>query len=143
MTTPVSGPGQFSKRTDTAVSNANNTLPNAQYGENRDYQEAKSAAPMAAGPEATPVNLSDLFNGAKRNVIPLNSPSAEPNTPVTDGAASGLGAGPEALAMSQPAPQANNDALKASLTALEWMANRPGSSDSARELVRKLKAQIG
>lgn len=142
MTTPVSGPGQFSKRTDTAVSNANNTLPNAQYGENRDYQEAKSAAPEAAAESAPQFNLSDLFNGAKRNVVPLNAPSAEPNTPVTDGAASGLGAGPEALAMSQPAPPVS-DATKASLPGLEWMASRENSSQMAREIVRKLKAQIG
>lgn len=139
MTTP-SGPGVFSKRTDTAVSNANNALPNAQYGENRDYQEAKSSAPMADGQSAPQFDLSQLFGGAKRNVVPMGAPSAEPNTPVTDGAASGLGAGPEAL---RSAPPANTDALKASLVALEWMANRPDSSDSARELVRKLKAQIG
>lgn len=142
MTTPVSGPGQFSKRTDTAVSNANNALANAQYGENRDYQEAKSGAPMGADQGSPQFDIGQLFSGAKRNVVPLNAPSAEPNTPVTDGAASGLGAGPEALALSQPAPPIP-DSLKASLPALEWMASRDNSSQMAREIVRKLKAQIG
>jgi hypothetical protein len=141
MTTP-SGPGAFSQRTDKAVGNANASLPNAQYGENRDYQDIKAGAPMATGDmQATPINLQQLFAGMGQSTIPMNAESQLPNVPVTDGAAAGAGAGPEALGLSSPPP--NQDAIKAALFAAEWMANRPGSSDSARNLIRKLKAQLG
>lgn len=141
MTTP-SGPGAFSKRTDKAVGAANATLPNAQYGENRDYQDIKSGAPMAAGGEAAPqFDLASLMGAGSPNVTPMGAESAMPDVPVTDGAEIGPGAGTEALGLSSP-PQ-NADALKAALVGAEWMANRPGSSDAARNLIRKLKAQLG
>jgi len=139
VTTP-SGPGQFSKRTDRAVSAASESLPNAQYGENRDYQEMKSGAPMATE-QAPNFNLQQFLGGAGQNVIPMNAPSGMPDVPVTDGAAQGAGQGTEALGI--PAPPENQDALKAAMVGLEWMANRPGSSDGARNMVRKFKAQLG
>lgn len=141
MTTP-SGPGAFSQRTDKAVSNANSVLPNANYGENKDYQEMKSGAPMAqGGSQAAPMNLQDMFGGMGQETIPLNAESAMPGVPVTDGAASGAGAGTEAIGGTEWT--ANVDELKAAMFAMEWMANRPNSSDSARNLVRVTKAKLG
>lgn len=140
MTTP-SGPGQFSERTDKAVYNANQTLPDAQYGENRDYQEMKSASPMANSPEPGGMNLAQLLQGMSPDVVPMGAETAMPDVPVTDGAALGPGAGPEAIASS--APPENVDAIKAAMVGVEWMANRPNTSDSARNLIRKFRAQIG
>lgn len=139
MTTPVSGPGQFSQRTDKAVSNANNTLPNAQYGENADYQDLKSAAPMANSGQIAS-SFSSLFGNPAAGVIGLNADSTMPNVPVTDGAAAGPGQGPEALS-STPTSQSNL-VLQSYLPALEFIANQPGSSDAARNLVRQLRSQL-
>lgn len=136
MTTPVSGPGQFSKRTDKAVGEANRSLPNADYGEQAQYQEQLSGAPMAnegAGPD-----LSSMFSGMGGDVVGLGEDTTMPDVPVTDGADAGPGAGSEALGT--PQGQAHMDRLKAYLPALQYMADT-GNSDAARNLVRQIQAQ--
>jgi hypothetical protein len=137
MTTP-SGPGQFSKRTDKAVGNANAELPNAQYGENRDYQEQKSGAPMAQSQGQAPIDFASLFGDPSQRVIPLGEPTQMPGTPVTDGAAAGAGAGMEALGL---ADQNKEDlqSLVPYLPVMEFMANQPGASWAMRNKVRQIK----
>lgn len=138
MGTPVSGPGQFSQRTDTAVSNANTTLPDAQYGENRDFQEQRQAAPMATSGNIAQ-SFNSLFGNPASSVIGLGADSQMPDVPVTDGAALGPGQGPEALSSTQ---SQQSQYMASYLPALEFLANQPGSSDSARNLVRQLKSQL-
>lgn len=140
MSTPtVSGPGKFSERTDKAVGAANSTLPNSQYGENKDYQDVKSSAPMAVDSGNIAQSFSSLFGNPAQGVVGLNQDSQMPDVPVTDGAAAGPGQGPEALSSTQGA---SNQLLAAYLPALEFIANQPGSSDSARNLVRQIKGQL-
>jgi hypothetical protein len=140
MGTPVSGPGQFSQRTDKAVGNANSNLPNAAYGENKDYQEQKAGAPMAASP-GVPQDLGALMGSMRPDSVGLDAESQQPDTPVTDGAAMGAGAGPEILG---PQPEDPSTSRNASwMMAAMYMADQPNSSDAARNLVRKLKADTG
>src|SRR5215475_11120255 len=96
MSTPaakVSGPGQFSQRTD---KQAKVDIPNADYGEQQAYQQLESGAPMAASPgqpsnvSNPQVNLSQLFQGASANVVGLNQPTQRPNEPVTTPAIPGV-----------------------------------------------------
>ncbi len=141
MGTPVSGPGPYSKRTDTAVSNANTSLPNAKYGEAKAYEEQRTAAPMAKAEGAPPMSLQDMFAGMGQNVVPLNAESTQPDTPVTEGAALGPGSGMEALGMA-PTPDPAMERNKMYIPALEFLANQPGSSDAARNLVRQMKSQL-
>lgn len=137
MSTPVSGPGQFSKRTDKAVGEANRSLPNAEYGEQAAYQEQRQGAPMADAGSM----FSQMFGNPASRVIGLGEDSTMPDIPVTDGADAGPGRGSEVLSGS--ANQEQSDAtLKAYLPALEFMANQPASSDAARNLVRMMKAQL-
>jgi len=142
MGTPVSGPGKFSERTDKAVSAANSTLPNAQYGENQDYQDQKSGAKMASGGAPSP-DMSALGAPDPQQAMPdvtgLGEPSNQPDTPVTDGAELGAGAGMEALGTPS---QTSSDYMAAYLPALIFMANQPGSSDSARNLVRQIQSTM-
>lgn len=131
MTTP-SGPGQFSQRTDKAIYAANQSLPNAEYGENRDYQEQKSAAPMG-GQEAAPMSLQQMFQGLGQEVIPLDAESQWPDIPVTDGAASGAGRGTEALGQNETSGPGQSEAW---LPALLHIADLPYTSDAARNAIR-------
>lgn len=133
MTTP-SGPGQFSQRTDKAVYAANQSLPNAEYGENRDYQEQKSAAPMGAQPQ---MNIQQMFKGMGQEVIPLDAESQWPDIPVTDGAASGPGRGSEALGQNENSGPGQSEAW---LPALLHIADLPYTSDAARNLIRNFIA---
>lgn len=135
MGTPVAGPGQFSERTDKAVGAANRSLPNAEYGEQAAYQEQQQGAPMAE--DVSGMNFNDLFGNAAGNVTPLDADTTMPDVPVTDGADAGPGAGSEALSSTQ---QVSNSYMASYMPALEFMANQPGSSDSARNLVRQLKS---
>jgi len=79
-----------------------------------------------------------MFGGAGANVTGLGEDTTQPDVPVTDGAASGAGAGPEVLSSTQPSGQM--DKLKAYLPALMYMADS-GNSDAARNLVRQIQAQ--
>lgn len=134
MSTPVSGPGQFSKRTDKAVGEANRSLPNAEYGEQAAYQEQQQGAPMADAGSM----FSQMFGNPSAQVTPLGAESSMPDVPVTDGAALGAGAGPEALsstALNNP----TIEKLRNYLPALQYMADA-GDSDAARNMVRQIQA---
>ena len=138
MGTPTSGPGQFSKRTDKAVSEANRSLPNPDYGEQANYKEQMAGAPLATA-DIQGMNFNDLFGNAGQNVTPLDAGSAMPDIPVTDGADAGPGAGTEALSSTK---KATNDYMASYLPVLEFIANQPGSSDAARNLVRQIKGSL-
>ena len=137
MGTPVAGPGQFSQRTDKAVGAANSTLPNAQYGENKDFQEIKSGAPMGASPGG--MDIGSLMGSMRPEAIGFGEPSTS-EAPVTDGAALGEGAGLEAIA--QPDTSAANSQMKSWIVAMEWLANQPGTSDANRNLIRNMKSMM-
>jgi len=89
----VSGPGALSQRTDGAPQ-PNMQLPNAKYGEQKDFQSIQGGAPM--GQPASPTGAT---GGADTPQMPteFGAPTQNPNEPVTAGAAVGAGAGPDAL----------------------------------------------
>lgn len=138
MSTPVSGPGQFSKRTDKAVSEANRSLPNADYGEQATYKDQMAGAPLA-NTGGQPLNFADLFGNPAANVTPLSAESTMPDVPVTDGADAGAGAGSEVLSSSN---KVSTDYMASYLTVLEFIANQPGSSDAARNAIRQAKGNL-
>lgn len=138
MGTPTSGPGQFSQRTDKAVGNANSTLPNAAYGENKDFQEQKAGAPMAQPPGG--MDIGSLMGSMAPEAVGLGEPTSMDSVPVTDGAALGPGAGMEVL--SQPDTSAATAQSKSWLVAMEWLANQPGTSDANRNLIRNMKSMM-
>ena len=140
MGTPTPGPGRFSKRTDKAVSEANRSLPNAGYGEQQEFQSQEQGAKMAQDVNVQGMNFNDLFGDASSRVTPISAPTAQPNTPVTAGAASGPGPGMDALNL--PDQQSEDlQKLKGYMPVLEFMANQPGASWAMRNVVRQVKGQ--
>jgi len=138
MGTPVSGPGQFSERTDKAVENANQALPDAGYGEQKAYQEQKAGASMASGGGGG-VDFASLFGNPAERVIPMDASTQQPDVPVTAGAAMGAGPGTEALGLADEQGE-DLKSLVPYLPVLEFMANQPGASWAMRNVVRKAKA---
>lgn len=134
---PVSGPGALSKRTDGGPGKQPVRAPSGgAYGDRQALEQMQQAAPLSASPggdvgapEAAPVDA---------GVVGFDQPTQQPDTPVTAGAALGEGPGQEALGLPN---QADEDMrrLIAYLPVFEHMANQPGSSKSARNLVRQLK----
>ncbi len=138
MTTPtVSGPGALSRRTDTGPTQKIAELPDAEYGEAATYRELQQGAGLAQAQGGEQITA----NPAAQNVVPLGAPSQNPNTPVTDGASMGAGAGMEALGIT---PQSEQDMKQwlAYLPVLEHMANQEGASWTMRNVVRQLKAMV-
>lgn len=139
MAIPVSGPGQFSQRTDRQPIAQ---IPNADYGEQKAYKQLQQNAPMAqSSGQPQGVDFASLFGSPADRVIPIGAETGMPNTPVTDGAALGAGAGIDAMQFQNPDDQ-TRARLTAWLPALEFLSNRPDSSSSARALIRRIKATL-
>lgn len=137
MSTPVAGPGQYSRRTD--MTQKLRDLPNPDYGEGASYKDLQKAAPMAGQPSTPPMDFASIFGNPADRVVGLGEGSMQPNIPITDGASVGPGAGVEAIAGPADEENARN---KAYMIVYEYMANQPGSSDSARNLVRQMKYNL-
>lgn len=141
---PVSGPGSLSKRTDggPGAKAAATKLPNAGYGEQKEFQAIQQGAPIAKG--GAPVGGT---NAAPPSPPPpgLDAPSARPDQPVTHGAASGPGLGMDSLGLFDPAQLAANDVeyMMKYLPTLQYMVDTtPNAPTSTLALVRYLRSQV-
>lgn len=93
----VSGPGRLARRTDGGPQQTQARMTGMGYGENKDFMDIQSSAPMAATPSVptTPVAPSAPQPQMQApQAIPLFSPTQRPNEPVTAGAPVGEGPGP-------------------------------------------------
>lgn len=139
---PVSGPGSLSKRTDGGPAQPIRKLPGGPYGSGKEFQAMEQAAPMAADNPA-PSPAAPAAPASPLPVTPFGAPTQNPGEPVTAGAASGPGVGPEALGLAgdpqQQIDQEDAQRLLAYLPVLEWRANQPGSSAALRSYVRQIK----
>ena len=142
---PVSGPGALSRRTDGGPGNAKQPIrvpTGGGYGDATQLRQDQQGAPLAASPGGDVAPPAPLLAGL--NLPPgasLAEGTTQPGVPVTDGAATGPGAGPEALGL--PNQQAQDiQQLAAYLPVFEHMANQPGSSSAARNLVRAIKGAM-
>jgi hypothetical protein len=138
----ASGPGQTSRRTDLGPAQKIQSLPNAQYGEAKQFQQLQQGAPLAqSGNMPTGAPAGPAPNPHANAVVPLSAPTQRPNEPVTSGAAKGPGPGPEALGLS-PAQSEQADMTRAArdMPLLQMVANLPNSSPSSRLFVNLVNA---
>jgi hypothetical protein len=144
---PVSGPGALSQRTDGGPGGKQpvRQVTGLPYGDNSNNAQTQASAPMSASPGGNapaPAGLAGLLGGggaASGPRVPFGAPTAQPGVPVTAGAASGPGPGPEALGIPNQAMQDQQELLRY-LPVYQHMANQPGSPSAARNLVRSLMA---
>lgn len=138
---PVSGPGALSRRTDGGPGDKQpvRVPTGGSYGDATQLMNLQQQAPLGASPGGEGMDLAALLGGGSST--PFGAGTEQPDTPVTDGAAVGPGAGTEALGMT---PQRDQDMerLIQYLPVFEHMANQPNSSRSARNLVRTLKGML-
>lgn len=140
----VSGPGALSQRTDggPGAKMAAVQLPDAGYGEQKNFQDIQSGAPIAKAGSATGTNV-----GPEPTVAPppLDAPSARPGEPVTHGADAGAGLGSESLGVFDPSQMAANDVeyLMRYLPQLQYSVDMtPDAPRSTVALVRYLRSQV-
>lgn len=137
---PVSGPGALSQRTDGGPGQPIRVPTGGSYGEATNLESLQQAAPLAG---TSGGSVPSLLGGLSLpEGVGFDQGTQQPGTPVTDGAALGPGAGLESLGITQ-AEDADLQQLVNYLPVFETMANVPGSSKSARNLVRELKAYAG
>jgi len=133
----VSGPGKFSKRTDGM------SFQSTEYGSGVENTANKAGAPLATTPDVRPTSQSEM-GMAPSQITPLYAPSERADEPITAGIAMGEGPGPEALGMNQPSvdTDADRQRMLSYLPALETIAQSPSSSQSFRNYVRLLRANL-
>lgn len=92
---PVSGPGQLSRRTDGGPSQTTQPMTGLGYGENADYNDIQSSAPLAATPSVSNTRARKTSSPTGSSVVatPLFSPTQRPDEPITAGADVGPGPG--------------------------------------------------
>lgn len=88
---PVSGPGRLSRRTDGVPQQTTTEMTGMGYGENADYNDIQSSAPLAATPPAARQRAGARQAQPQPQVVPLMSPTRRPTEPVTAGASFGPG----------------------------------------------------
>lgn len=88
---PVSGPGRLSRRTDGVPQQTTTEMTGMGYGENADYNDIQSSAPLAATPPAARQRAGARQPQPQPQVVPLMSPTRRPTEPVTAGASFGPG----------------------------------------------------
>lgn len=122
---PVSGPGALSQRTDGGPSQPIRSLPDAEYGANKEFREIQQGAPVYQQP-TPPSAPSGLFD-----------PTQRPDEPVTSGIASGPGAGarPEV----QPTVDADVALIRNYLPSLRKAAGMANAPQGFRYFVRYLE----
>ena len=138
----VSGPGAMSQRTDGRPGTQPvRELPGAAYGEGAEFREIQQGSPLAA----TAVSGQPQGGVDLSGVTGLGAPSAQPDTPVTAGAAAGPGAGVSALGLPQdPTALARADAkqLAPYLPAMIHASQQDGATPSFKRYVRGLIAKL-
>jgi hypothetical protein len=131
----------LSKRTDGGPGQPVRDLPNPDYGEQQTFRADQAGAPMAQAPN--PTGQAPLVQPVDTSgVVPLSAPSQRPGEPVTSGAASGPGAGPEALGLGPSANDTSIQYLRNMLPTLELMASMPMAGDVFRNYVRRVRAAM-
>jgi len=140
-----SGPGAMSQRTDggPASKQAVRKMTGMAYGENQDFNNLESSAPMAKTAEVKPLPAADIAAaGQNRTVIPLHAATQRPGEPVTTGVPIGAGAGPEALGLSNQPDDNFRANLAMYMPALSFIAGRSETSPETRTVIRQLRDML-
>lgn len=136
---PASGPGRMSRRTDGGPQQVNAEMTGMPYGENSDFMDIQSSAPMAAAPSTRMGSGRGRGAGRPAKPKPLFAPSSRPDEPVTAGAPVGPGDGPSRLPDSKTQARQDAKMLSKYLPDLMQIAQAPETPDGFKRFVRYLR----
>lgn len=127
----VSGPASYSERTDLPPSQGAKRLPDAAYGEQKQFQQDQAGAPMA--------KARDISEG----LIPLGAETRRPDEFVTAGVNAGPGPGREILGLKNPVDAQIEDLtmLAKYMPLMSTFADSPNSTGTMKAFVKYLKSQ--
>ena len=126
----VSGPGALSQRTDLPAQGKKN-LPDAAYGEQKQFQQEQGSAPMAGS--------KDISEG----VISLGAETRRPGEYVTEGVDAGPGAGRSVLGLPNTVDTQLEDlgVLAKYMPIMSAYADSPQSTGTMKAFVKYLRSQ--
>lgn len=130
----VSGPGAHSARTDRGPKQYE--LTGGGYGDAQAFADQQSAAPLSApagAPGSTAPAGLDLSS-----IVPLGADSQMQDVPVTDGAAEGPGAGPDALGVGMDPLKEEARSVAPYLATMIRIADSDGASPGFKRYVRQI-----
>jgi hypothetical protein len=106
-------------------------MPNAAYGEQKQFQADQAGAPMAQA------------SNPMANVVPLTAPTNRPSEPVTAGIDAGPGPGSEMLGLKTPVDTQLQDlsVLAKYMPMFETFADSPESSGTTKAFIKYLRSQ--
>jgi hypothetical protein len=150
-------PGAMSTRTDGGPASKQAIRYAAGEKGAEDFVNLQRQAPLAKAQTAKPMAPSEISAAAQSagqqnqmmpqqggpSAIPLGAPTQFPNEPVTNGAAAGPGAGPEALVLPSMSPTAqpqDMEKVRQYLPVLEFLATLPNASPTTINYVRYLRS---
>lgn len=125
-------PGAMSNRSDLPPAQGAKRLPDAAYGEQKQFLADQNAAPMAKAQNP----LADI--------IPLSAETRRPNEFVTAGVNTGPGPGREILNLPNPAETqlADLSMMAKYLPLMQSFANSPNSTGTMKAFTKYLKSQV-
>lgn len=138
---PVSGPGRLSKRTDGKQPMM--SLPDAKYGEQKAFQAAQAAAPMAADAGGLAAFAAPASGPNPANVVPIGAPTQNPNEPIQAGLPMGPGAGSTMPPQQPTLSPEDARRLQAYIPTLVLLASQEDASPATKQFVRQLRAELG
>jgi len=130
------GPGPYAKRTDRQGAKR---LPDAAYGEQKEFQNQQMSAPMAKSGKSM-----QSMNNLMANIVPFNAPTQRPDEFVTAGVDAGPGPGRGILGINNsPIDTQLEDLEKLSkyLPLMVQFADSPQSSGTMKAFVKYLRSQ--
>jgi hypothetical protein len=136
----VSGPGALSQRTDgRPTATSLEQLSSGKYGETQDLSQVAGGAAVS-GPSMGNQALASALQGGG---LGFGQGTAQPQTPVTDGAQYGAGAGADALNANNPTrATAQQLAQKGILAVMVKVADSDDASAEYKQYVRTLLAAL-
>lgn len=136
---PVSGPGRLARRTDRSPSQKIRELPDAAYGDAKEFNDLQKQAPLQNSPQPTALGAPGTAPGKMplSSVIPLNAPTQRPDEPVTAGSNFGPGPGPEALG-NATGQAADYSSARSTLQSIASASNNP----EAAALLKMLQSRL-
>jgi hypothetical protein len=135
----ASGPGALSQRTDQPTVEQLTALSSGKYGETAQLQSDASGAPVAPQNHAG----NQALAAAIQNPGGFGAASAQPGTPVTDGAQYGPGMDASALQANDPTrKEAQQLAQSGVLKVMMRVADGDDATDAFRTYVRQLIAAL-
>jgi len=137
---PVSAPGALSRRTDGGPQQTNPRMSGMAYGENQDFEDMQSSAPMSASRTAGRASSAARAKAPQGpSATPLFGPTQRPDEPVTAGAPFGPGDGPSRQMNNTEQSIADAKMIGKYLPDLMSMADQPDTPDGFRRFVRHLR----